>query len=58
MQLAQGNVAAQNKFVVKNALKNGFDGCIYLEHDTHLREPELDHKESLDLIKKWGNELL
>ncbi|MBR3943140.1 MAG: TIM barrel protein [Clostridia bacterium] len=55
--LAQGDVDAQNEFVLKHALKNGFDGWIYLEHDKHLREPELDLKESFDLIKKWREEL-
>lgn len=54
--LGQGDFFVDNEAVVKNALRHGFDGWIFLEHDTHLRDPELDLKESFDILKKWESE--
>ena len=35
----------------------GFDGWVFLEHDTHLRDPKLDLKESFDIMKRWESEV-
>ncbi len=46
--MATREQAEQNELVVKHALQNGFNCRVCLEHDTHLREPEPDLKESFD----------
>lgn len=51
--LAQGDFFIDNEAVVKIALKNGFDGWIFIEHDTHERDPLADLKESLSILKSW-----
>jgi len=51
--LGQGDFFIDNEAVVKTAIKNGFDGWIFIEHDTHLRDPLADLKESLDILKSW-----
>lgn len=55
--LGQGDTFVNNEFVYKNAVKNGFDGWIFIEHDTHKQEPYVDLKESYDIIKKWRAEI-
>jgi sugar phosphate isomerase/epimerase len=55
--IGEGNFKIDNEWVFKNALKRGFDGWIHIEHDTHLREPALDLKESFDILKKWESEI-
>ncbi len=51
--LGQGEFFIDNKAVVKIALKHGFDGWIFIEHDTHKRDPLVDLKESLEILKSW-----
>ena len=46
-----------NEFVYKQAVKKGFDGWVFIEHDTHERDPLIDLKESYDILKKWRNEI-
>lgn len=55
--LGQGNFPVDNEYVYKNAVKKGFDGWVFIEQDTHLREPLLDLKDSLDVLKKWRSEV-
>ena len=55
--LFEGNFFIDNEWVFKNALKNGFQGWIHVEHDKHLREPVLDLAESLKVLKKWESEV-
>ena len=55
--LFEGDFFIDNEAVFKNAIKNGFEGWIHIEHDTHLREPELDLRESFNIIKKWEKEI-
>ena len=55
--LNQGDTFINNEFVYKNAVKNGFDGWVFIEHDTHKRDPLIDLKESYDIIKKWRSEV-
>ena len=55
--LGQGDFFVNNEAVYKNALKMGFDGWMFIEHDTHKRDPLIDLKESFDILKKWRNEI-
>ena len=55
--IGEGNFRIDNEWVFKNAIRRGFDGWIHIEHDTHLREPELDLKDSLNILKKWEKEV-
>jgi len=55
--LGQGDLFVNNEFVYKNAVRNGFDGWVFIEHDTHKRDPLLDLKESYDILRKWRNEV-
>ena len=52
--LGQGNFPVDNEYVVKTALEKGFDKWIFIEHDTHLREPLDDLAESREILRKWG----
>ncbi|MBQ9920555.1 MAG: TIM barrel protein [Clostridia bacterium] len=55
--LGQGDFFVNNEEVFKMALRKGFDGWIFIEHDTHERDPLIDLKESLDILKKWEKEI-
>ncbi len=55
--IGQGDFEIDNEFVCKNALRRGFDGWIFLEQDTHKRDPYLDIKESYDVLTKWRSEV-
>ena len=55
--LAQGDTPINNEFVYKNAVKKGFDGWVFIEQDTHLRDPYLDLEESYVLLRKWRKEV-
>lgn len=54
--IGQGDFHIDNEYVFKHAVKRGFDGWVHIEHDTHKRDPLLDLKESLDILKKWQAE--
>ncbi len=54
--LVQGDFNVDNEYVFKYAVKKGFDGWMFIEHDTHLQDPKIDLKESLDVMKKWREE--
>lgn len=54
--LGQGDFFIDNEAVVRTAIKNGFDGWIFIEHDTHQRDPLLDLKESYEILQKWRKE--
>lgn len=55
--IGQGNFFIDNEFVFKNAVKKGFDGWVYIEHDTHIRDPFTDLKESYDILQNWRKEI-
>ncbi|MBQ7032502.1 MAG: TIM barrel protein [Clostridia bacterium] len=55
--LGQGDFFIDNEFVFKNAIKNGFDGWVHIEHDTHEQDPHIDLKESFDILQKWRTEV-
>jgi len=52
--LKQGTLGVNNEGVVKYMLKRGYDGWIFVEHDTHKREPLADLKESREILRSWG----
>ncbi len=52
--LGQGNFPVDNEYVVKTAVEKGYDKWIFVEHDTHLREPLEDLAESREILRKWG----
>ena len=55
--IGQGDFFIDNEFVCKNALQKGFDGWIFIEQDTHKRDPLIDIKESYDLLQKWRTQI-
>ena len=55
--LAQGNFFVDNEYVFKNAVKKGFDGWVFIEQDTHKRDPRLDLPENMSILKKWMGEV-
>lgn len=52
--LSQGNTPIDNQRVVEILLKKGYDGWVFVEHDTHLRDPFLDLAESRKILRSWG----
>lgn len=55
--LEQGDFFVNNEAVYKNAVKSGFDGWMFIEHDTHKRDPLIDLAESFDTLKRWRSEI-
>ncbi len=55
--LMQGDDVVDNEYVFKTAVKRGFDGWVFVEQDTHKRDPKLDLKENLETLKKWRSEV-
>lgn len=53
-ELGVGNIGLDNDAVVKALLEIAYDGWIFVEHDTHLREPLEDLKISRQYLKKAG----
>ncbi len=39
---------------MKAVAKTGFDGWVFIEHDTHLREPLVDLAVSREYLRKAG----
>lgn len=52
--LGEGELVKENEYVVKGCLQYGFNGWIFVEQDTHLRDPMLDLRDSRNLIRSWG----
>lgn len=52
--LGRGNIGMDNLRVLKAATDKGYDGWIFVEHDTHLREPLEDLAESRDYLREGG----
>lgn len=52
--LGQGNYPVDNEYVVKTAVEKGYDKWIFIEHDTHKRDPLEDLAESREILRKWG----
>ncbi len=52
--LGKGNIGLDNLEVVKAAVDRGYDGWLFVEHDTHLQDPLIDLKESRAYLQKGG----
>lgn len=52
--LNNGNFPVNNEEFIKSLLGKGYDGWIFIEHDTHLREPLLDLRDSRNVLREWG----
>lgn len=52
--LGCGNIGLDNAAVVKALLGIGYDGWIFVEHDTHLQEPLVDLKASREYLREAG----
>lgn len=52
--LGEGELVEENRYVVEQCVKRGYSEWIFVEQDTHLREPLLDLADSRRLIAKWG----
>ncbi len=55
--LEKGDYFINNEAVFKNAIKNGFNGWMFIEHDTHKQDPLIDLKESYNVMMKWRKEI-
>lgn len=53
-ELGAGNIDLDNDAVVKLLLKKGYDGWIFVEHDTHLQDPLEDLKISMEYLRNSG----
>lgn len=51
--LEQGDLGVDNESVVKYMVGRGYDKWIFIEHDTHKRDPLLDLNDSMKILKKW-----
>ncbi|MCA0755908.1 sugar phosphate isomerase/epimerase [Paenibacillus sp. N4] len=52
--LGKGNIGMNNLDILNAATAAGYEGWIFVEHDTHLREPLEDLAESRDYLRKGG----
>ena len=53
-ELGGGNIPIENEQVVKTLVKKGYDGWVFIEHDTHLRDPLEDLAVSREFLRKAG----
>ena len=53
-ELGAGNISLDNAAVVRALKEVGFDGWVFIEHDTHLREPLLDLAHSREYLRQAG----
>ncbi len=52
--LGQGNVGQDNAAVVRAALTSGYQGWVFVEHDTHLQDPLIDLAASRAYLRTAG----
>ncbi len=53
-ELGTGELGELTGEVIKRLIALGYDKYLAVEHDTHLRDPEIDLKNSRDFIRKYG----
>lgn len=53
-ELGAGEMGDINKEVLTLLVKKGYDGWVYIEHDTHLQQPEKDLAISREYMRKCG----
>lgn len=52
--LGQGTFSIQNEECVQFLLERGYNGWVFIEHDTHLQDPLADLESSRRILKEWG----
>jgi len=52
--LGQGNAGVDNLSILQEAVECGYEGWVFVEHDTHLNEPLDDLASSRDYLRKGG----
>ena len=52
--LGKGNIGQDNAAVIKTLKTCGYDGWVFVEHDTHLQDPLVDLAESRQYLKNAG----
>jgi sugar phosphate isomerase/epimerase len=53
-ELGAGNIGQDHKAFVNELKKTGYDGWVFVEHDTHLRDPLLDLVVSREYLRSAG----
>ena len=53
-ELGAGNIGLDNAAVMKALCKIGYDGWVFVEHDTHLQDPFADLAISREYLRKAG----
>jgi sugar phosphate isomerase/epimerase len=53
-ELGGGNIGLDNAKVLQEIVASGYDGWVFVEHDTHLRDPLLDLAVSREYIRQAG----
>lgn len=53
-ELGGGNIPFQNDEIVRYLVENGYDGWIFVEHDSHKQEPLIDLKSSREYLRRLG----
>ena len=53
-ELGGGTIPVDNETVVKTLLNGGYDGWIFIEQDTHLKDPLADLAASRKILGSWG----
>jgi len=53
-ELGAGNIGLDNIKVMKELVKRGYDGWVFVEQDTHLQSPYKDLLKSRNYLKKGG----
>lgn len=52
--LGEGNIGLDNIEILNAAVRSGYKGWIFVEHDTHLQDPLIDLMKSRQYLKKGG----
>lgn len=53
-ELGGGNIGLDNAAILQAAVDAGYDGWVFIEHDTHLRDPLEDLSTSLNYLRTNG----
>ncbi|MBT3286722.1 MAG: sugar phosphate isomerase/epimerase [Victivallales bacterium] len=53
-ELGAGNIGLDNATILQKIVVSGYDGWVFVEHDTHLRDPLLDLAVSREYIRQAG----
>ena len=53
-ELGAGNIGLDNAAVLRAAVEAGYDGWVFVEHDTHLQEPVKDLEISREYLREAG----